>query len=332
MPDKLREQALHHGTDAIKRLCLQMRRMPELNKQAKVVDELLVNRLEELKSAATVVLEQLHEQKREILKQFDSWIMPIAKEILECFLQDAEQLKNRLDDKLNHVGETTSDEWRDQAKSWAQLYLKWHDRGNLIQKILEGVADYTKRLIDKDVRLIKDYQIQSLAHLRKQSQAFENVEKKLGHAIEEPLKELMILRDTPQEHGSLQQVSEWVKNLQATREGYFNVLLMKIDHVIKDVVHLEGREEEIDEGQFLETEGEMTFMEKELYHLNQDLAQIHLAPESDKQFILARIEALLEHVEQVSIASLPISFQKRKEALKAGILHALHYANSNISH
>ena len=116
------------------------------------------------------------------------------------------------------------------------VYTKWHHRPHLINKILEIVADRTRHLIDKDIQVIHDYQTQSFAQLAQESEAFKDVEKRLTQAIEEPLKQLITLRNKRWSIILLQQASEWVANLQSQSETYFDQLLMKIDHVMKDAV------------------------------------------------------------------------------------------------
>lgn len=308
--------SLKSSIEPIKHLYAQIKKMPELSDQAKIIDQVLLTRLQDLKLTASVIINQFNEQKKKILQRFDNWIMPIAQEVLDGLLQDAEQLKNKLDDKLNRLDQTTPDEWNEQAKRWTQLYSKWHDRNALIEKILEVVAARTRHLIDKDIQVIQDYQTQSLAHIPQESETFKNLEERLAHAIEDPLKQLMMLRNKPKEHESLQQASEWIAGLQERRESCFDQLLTKIDHVIKDVVHID---ETRDYTSFSEIEGEIIFMERELSHIEADLLHVDLEKEIDKQFILARLEGLLDHVEQLDEYSLPKELQQRIALLKDGI-------------
>jgi hypothetical protein len=311
------ENIISRSPDSIKHLYFQIRKMPELTEQARLIDQVLPSRLQEVKGTASAVINQFKAQKKVILQHFDHWIMPIAQEVLDGFLLDAQQLKRKLEDKLEHLDQTTSEEWEVQANQWAQLYSRWNDRKGLVNKILEVVIDRTKHLIDKDVQVIHDYQSQSLANLPEETETFKNVEERLTHATAEPLKQLMNLRNEVKENSSLQQASEWVAKLQERRESYFDQLLMKIDHVMKDVVNLE---ETKDWTAFVELEGEVLFMERELHHINSDLTHLHLVEESDKQFLLGRLEGLLDHVTDLDNPTLPSPLQIRMQALKAGIL------------
>ena len=91
----------------IKLLYNQIQKMPELTKQAQVIDQVLLKRLQDLKETASLVINQFHEQKKYILQRFDHWIMPIAQDVLDHLLQDVKHLKTKLHDKLEHLSETT---------------------------------------------------------------------------------------------------------------------------------------------------------------------------------------------------------------------------------
>lgn len=319
--EKSDENKMQESKDPIKHLYSQICKMPELSEQsrekARAVDQALTHHLRDLKGTASEIIDQFQEQKKSMLRRFDSWIMPIAQEVLDNLIRDANHLKHQLDDKISHFDEMTPEEWDAEAKHWAHLYSRWHDRPGLVDKILKVVADRTKQLIDRDIQVIKDYQKQSLAHISKETDAFKSVEERLSHAIEEPLNQLMGLCKQVQEHKSIQQASEWVAKLQEKRETYFDQLLMKIDHVMKDVVQLEETE---DWTAFVEVEGEILFMERELHHINSDLIHFHLIEEEDKQFLLARLEGLLDHVADLDKRYLPNPLQTRIQAVESGVL------------
>ncbi len=307
--------------ESIKRLYTQIRKMPELTEQARVIDQVLLNRLQDLKSTASTIIDQFNEQKKLILKHFDSWILPIAQDVLDGLISDAEHLKHKLDNKLENFDHTPLTEWDEEATHWVRLYHQLNDRKGLVNRILEIVADRTKYLIDKDIKVAQDYQTQSLSLVPPESEAFKNVEERLAHAIEEPLKQLMNLRNEAKEQISLKQASEWIANLQERREACFDQLLMKIDQVMKDVVNVDDTK---DWTAFVEMEGEIIFMERELHHIHSDLTHLHLVDETDKQFLLARLEGLLDHVEDLhQQTSLPCALKERIQLLKKGISLAM---------
>ena len=95
---------------------------------------------------------------------------------------------------------------------------------------------------------------------------------------------------------------------------------MKIDHVVKDVVNLDDTK---DWTAFVEVEGEIIFMERELHHINTDLTHLHLVDENDKPFILARLEGLFDHIQELEKHSLPYALQIRMQAIKSEISQAL---------
>jgi len=281
--EKPDEKIIPPSFDSSKRLDVQIRKMPELTNQARMIDQVLAHRLQEIRGTASAIIDHFNEQKKMILQRFDSWIMPIAQDVLDGLLRDAEHLKYKLEHKLEHPDQMTSSEWDKEAKDWALLYETWHDRKGLVNKILEVVADRTKHLIDKDIQVIHDYQNQSLAHLPPESEAFRNVEQRMSQAIEEPLKQLLSLRNEAKEQTSIQQASEWVAKLQERREGYFDQLLMKIDHVMKDVVNLDDVK---DMTAFIDIEGEILFMEHELHYIKTDLTIYISSKKATNNFLL----------------------------------------------
>lgn len=304
----------HQAADPIKRLYTQIQQMPELAGQARVVDQVLLNHFQDLKGHARAVIHQFNEQKSDILKRFDNWLVPIAKEVLDELLQDAEQLKRNLNQKLEHLPQIEEKDWLEHAKRWNHLYTKWHDRKALADKVLALVADRTKQLIDKDIQVIQDYQTQSLAQVPEKSEAFEDLKERLTQATENPLKQLVALRQQTPQPASLLQASEWVARLQAQRETYFDQLLMKIDHVVKETVQIE--EEEADFISFTEDEGEIVFMEREIHHIKSMVDNLKPNQASEMQFMLARLEELLDHIEQLETTSLPKTLQKRLSKIK----------------
>lgn len=319
--EKTAEEFFSPGpSESIYDLYTQICEFCELRKSATVVDGRLLNRLQVMKDTASLIIDQFQVQKEGILNRFDNWIYPIAQDVLDELLSDLQQLQIHLEHKINHLEKTTVEEWEMEAQSWAQFYANWNDRNALINKILEMVVDRTTNLINRDIKVVQDYQNQSLARLSQESDAFRNVEYRLSQAIEEPLKQLTELKAQAKEHISLQQASEWVASLQERRENYFDQLLMKIDHVMKDVIH---HEEAKEWSNFAELEGEIVFMERELRHIKEDMGDMDEIDESDLQFMLGRLEGLLEHVLELEKHRLPFDLQLRMNSLKAGISVAI---------
>ena len=81
--EKPDEKGIPGSGDSIKRLYVQIRKMPELTEQARVIDQVLLNRMKDLKSTASIIIDQFNEQKKLILQRFDNWILPIAQDVLD---------------------------------------------------------------------------------------------------------------------------------------------------------------------------------------------------------------------------------------------------------
>lgn len=313
--------------DSIRHLYSKINEMPEIMESADLVDHLLASKFNELITHSQAVIEEFQQQKSAILEQFDHRLVPVAREVLDSLLQDADQLASKLNRPPGeHRDQFPPLDWIDYAKRWTQLYAQWNDGKALAQKVLELVAARTEQLIDKDIQVIHDYQKQSLEHLSKGSETFKNLEKRLAKATDEPLKQLSALRNQHEQHMTLTQASEWISRLQEQRERYFDQLLMKIDHVVKEVVQMEDVEEEAEDfSVFSEDEGEIVFMEREIRHIQALLPNMQASEESDIIFMEARLEGLLDHAEQVNIVNLRYSLHKRLTALKNQFEEALTY-------
>ena len=69
------EKIVEFPTDPIKRLFVQIKKMPELTKQAKVVDRVHALRLQELKGTASTLIKHLAAQEKVILQKFQVVIL-----------------------------------------------------------------------------------------------------------------------------------------------------------------------------------------------------------------------------------------------------------------
>lgn len=303
--------------EPIKHLFKQIRKLTELHKQAKSVDNILMSHLENIKGTASEFIEQIGEEKKLLLKRFDKWIMPIAQEVLDELVDDASDLKTSLEKKLANLDPDNPIDWEEEAKRWIQLHSRLTDKSGIVKRILHVVSERTKQQIDKDIQVIKDYQTQSLANISQEGDENKNLEERLSHAIAEPLKQLKDLGKEAEAYNSIQQASSWVANLQEKRQSSFDDLLRIIDHVMKDVVH---KEETSDWFAFVETEGEIIFMERELHQINEDIAKLQRGDEAEVQMLCARLEGLLDHFEDLDQQEFPGPLQMKMDALKSGIM------------
>jgi hypothetical protein len=290
----------------------QMQSIPLLVQQAIVIDHVLANYFQDLAETAEKIIDHFNEERPKILVEFDSWLIPLANEVLENLLGDALALKKQLDETVKSLQKTAEMNWVQHSKCWEDLYEKWNDRKELNQKILTLLSEKTTLLIEKDIRVIKDYQIQTLSRVAEEGEEFRNLERRLIKATAEPLKHLLEIKAVISQNTSLKQASEWVAELQTERESCFDQVLMKIDAIVRDVVL---SEEEIEGDDLKEFESEMHFVEVELKHIHDLIPKIHLKDEKEFYFTEARLEGLKDHLEQFSTKTLPRSLKARLEKL-----------------
>jgi len=302
--------------EPIRHLYNKIRKIPKRNLQTEAIEKVLTNHLQDIQSTTSEILLQMDKKKEDFLKRFDKHLMPAASEVLDEMLLEAKEKKDQLEDKLIKQDPANPTDWDEEAESWLELHSKWTDRKALIDRVLKVVANKTKHLINKDIQVIQDYQTQSLAAVSKEDDDFNMLEERLSHVIAEPLKELKNLGSQVEENITIQEASEWIARLHEKRQNYFNDLLMKIDFVMKDAVHLDNT---WDLSDFTEIEGEILFMEREFHNISQDFAKLQNEDEAEKQMSLARLEGLLNHMEDIDTSLLPAPLQSRIQTLKSKI-------------
>ncbi len=287
-------------------------RMPALTKQAKMVDQVLLERIEGLREGALTLIDHFKKLRPVLLSRFDPHLLPLVQKVMDELLGDAEELKQILEQDITHLSDT-SNHWENYAKSWGRWYRKWMDHNALKKKVLEKLFHHVTHLINKDIQLIQDYQAQALIHLDRESKEFKDVNRRLWEAMEEPLQELMALREVPGQSVSLEEASLWIATLSKKRELYVDCLLMKIDEVIEEEFSLEVLQSEF---AVSEIDEEVDFMKRELYDIQADFARLNFDQGEEREFIKRRLEGLLDHIEQLQEKSLSKSLSKQAMTIK----------------
>jgi hypothetical protein len=296
----------------IEQLTRLIQSIPFLIKQAAENPRIILDHFQDLTECIVAYLQHFKNDKQRILARFDNLLQPLATEILDEMIKEADQLKTELEISLSSLDHTQTIDWNNQANACVRLFYRWNDPKELNKRILKLVSDKTEQLIDKDLKLIHEYQIQYLSKVDGQSSNLKNLESRLAKAIEEPLKNLVQLKTNVKQTESLQQASEWISKLDSEREGWFDQLLMKIDSSVKDLVL---PDEEISSETLRELENEMHFVEHELAHIHQLLPKLDKNDEKEFYFTEVRLEGLKEHLEQFDSLTLPPLTRNRLEKL-----------------
>lgn len=320
MEDELKaseqEQTLNLSSSSpIEHFFRQMTSASHLVQRARAINQQLDNQSHSIQVQASSMMQYFDNQKEEILKKFDSWLLPVAQEVLDELSCHTERLKLDLDQKLESFHQVHDHEWVEHAKSWVHLYAKWHDRKALIQQVLHLAAERANHLIDKDVQMIEDYQKQSLAQWTEETEEFHSLESRLTTAIENPLKSLLALKVHP-DNLSAMQASEWAAHVHQERQTYFNQLLSKIDNVVRESGQFEETPPSLD---FSEQESDLVFMETELRHLNNVIRYIDRRDSKGIQFIWDHLKHLEDHLKELNALNLPDTLRRQSQGLFEGI-------------
>jgi hypothetical protein len=299
---------LPHLPSSIKQFFFQLRLIAEKKSTPQFLDQVVIIR----KKAEEVMLD-LEKEKDQILGQFDRWLISTAKEVIEKIYNEAKRLKEVLNQSDRQIEEL---DWQNYTKEWAFVISKWVDRKKLVDNVLNLLSERSSQLIDKDIRLIQDYQNQSIAHLPEGSEDLANMQERLIHVIEEPMKQLFALKNQCLQHSSLRQASEWIIKFHQQRENYFDQLLMKIDTAVKEIVQIDDQLEEKYPAFFSEDEGEVAFMENEVDNLKPLIEELESHQKNEVTFIKTRLNEILEHANQLKIQRMPKNLKERIEELK----------------
>ena len=296
----------------IEKFSHQIQSVPKIISKAHAVDQVLLHYFHEIQQSANEVVDHLHEERKSILKKFDSYLLPIAKEVLDELIHHADELRQDLDHSLEEPTSTLKKDWISYAKKWVQLYAKWHDKKAITNKVLKLASERTSVLIEKDIKVIQDYQDQTLAGMSKESEEFIDLELRLNKATAEPLRNLVILKNQPHEQLTIKQASEWIENVHKMRTDYFEQVLHKIDSAVKEIV---VREINSDHELVREVEDELSFIEQEMKHIDDLLTRIHRMDKEEIHYQKERIDSLLEHLQQYDFSHLPRDLTLRHEKI-----------------
>lgn len=303
---------IHKNNDRYYSLFKQIQSVPILLTKAKRVDQTLNQHFIEMQAEARNLVHELGEQKEQLLKKFNGLLLPAAKEVLSELMDEAENLQFNLDETIQKVGgeQTSEMDWVELAKGWVQIYSKWQDHKGLVEKVLQVAVDHTKKLIDRDIKVVHEYHEHSKA--RVSDGHTETFDERLHQTIEEALTELNELKKTPKAVDL-----EWLSGIHVKRANVVDDILMRIDSAVKE---REVFEEAHDPVHFLELEAEISFMEQEMVHLKKQLAN----PKSlDVALLQEVLEGMQNHIKPFIASEMPRPLRNKFDLISKEISEAL---------
>ncbi|MBA3722143.1 MAG: hypothetical protein H0W88_07070 [Parachlamydiaceae bacterium] len=298
--------------------------MPKLIEKAIVVDKTLSVYFADLQKDVAIVLEELNVEKEKLLKEFDGYLLPAAQEVIDELADDANKLKNTLENSLDNIESISKQDWKEHAKNWAQLYSRLQDHKGLVEKIIIVASHRIRASIHEDIRVINLYQNQSVARMTEEGGESSDIEQRLESAIQEPLKELerelSELKDDQIKKTSIKQTSEWIANLQQKRKEYSDQIFMRIDSIAKeeleDVHYYAGSHTELEE--------EIRFMEMhELKPLIEQVDNLNWNNEQAVQSVKSHLNELKDHLDQLNIDRLPKVLKSKLNMLDQKIINLI---------
>lgn len=304
---------------AIDHFYSQIRQIPSLDSEELHCTQLFIRQLESIQQSALDVIKTFEEQKTTIIRHYDFWLQPIAKEALEELVLRAEELNRQLSSTLE--SKTKDIDWNKYLESWLEICEQWQSRKALSDRILALVSDRIAHSIDNDIKVLVDYQNHQIAGIDAEEEKRESLKNRLDQVTDEPLKQLRALRHQTHNHDSLLQAAQWMAAFQEKRESCFDQLLVKIDTAVKEIVDLTEKEDVVSYSS--EDEGEIVFMEREFESILVAIDSLSGKCETDFLFTESRLESLLDHLDEINLTVIPHSLQRRVLHLKNEICFAL---------
>lgn len=158
--------------------------------QQKNIKEVFVNRLQEIKNTAPVILDQFYAQKKRILRKANGWMGVLVEAIFSRLFKDMEFLKNRIQES-----QSSSQILGEDMIQWKVLCKKTQNHDELLNHVLSQLAQSTKTLIDRDIQVINEYKQHSLNAIHFDEKTMHHIENELEKAMDAPMRKLRHLRD-----------------------------------------------------------------------------------------------------------------------------------------
>jgi len=298
----------------ISHLCLEIQTIPHLVDQGIHHSDAMA-KIRSIESTAVEIIKQFGQEEVEILANFEPWLIPFAKEVLDQFYGEANALNRDLVDRLRHPHQSTPETWIEHASQWEQLYSRWQNRRKLMEDVLDMISVRERGLIDHDIHIIEEYQNHGIADCV--SEELPEIKERIRKAIENPLNDLLKLKKTSNGPSSLLEAGNWLANFRSLREDYFNESLSCIDRVIKENL-MTGHE--IKSAEFInDFEGELTFIEHEFKHLINIIKDKESLDHESQALVVDQINSLVEIIETHEKESLPENLKKRLIKLQESV-------------
>jgi hypothetical protein len=250
------------------------------------------------------LLSELANRGDQICDELSDDIRPKARELFKELNNQALHLKSELVKAFQEAPVNGKVNWSEIAKAWMRFAFKWVDSEKLKERIIGLAIDQTKYLIDRDLKVINDYQQQSIMPLLDDPSIALNIEKRLKTATQEALQQFTDLKNQPSNLNP-DAASKWIKSIQIKRQLYFDKILLKIDSVLKEVTADYIHEDPVS---IFEMNSELTFMEQELKYFARESIKIGSIPSG--------LRDLKEDLNNLKLRGIPSESLSRFNSLK----------------
>lgn len=284
--------------------------------QPKHEESRLIGRIHELNKNSNEVLKILNDVREDLKKEVDEDLYSFVEAVMNPMIRDIARVQKIV--KKEGAIHTQIEafhkyhEWIDKAKLWVQVCSSAKNKQAISQAVIQHTLSDFVNLVDKDLKLIEDYQEHLLDDLTLSSVEKKQLKETIQKAIKFHLQSLLKLKLEP-EHVNLDNLGSWKEEVDKQRNHHFDTILQIIDTKVSLLNPLKTPKEEHDAlvGIF----EQVSYLEMEIPMLVEKLKDISIDP-FDSQITLQQLISLEQEVQDLyHNITIPTSLIERLQLL-----------------
>lgn len=261
----------------------------------------LQGRIHALKSDTESFCHQLESIKAQLHRDEDPEVYTFIEAIIDPLLKEIIMIQSALQSG-NAAQQAKAfkkhGEWIERAKVWIQFHSRMHDRQQIIDAVVSHLIGAALTCIDRDVQVIKEYQMHQLGELTISAELYYILEAEMKRGIDPYLIQLKRLKQRPLVI-SLEGLGLWKNQIDESRQFCFEKALQYIDALIERETpsryNIEANE------RLFEVINEITYLEREIRELLEEVEDGDLSDDAQRKMLSDHLRALAEEVRSLGL-------------------------------
>lgn len=256
----------------------------------------LTGRINELNRNATDVLDYLVKVKQLLKSEVEAELVNYVDAVMDPMIREIERIRSMLrQDRsvMTHPEDSLKKytDWISRAKLWVEICSAKKDKETITKAILEyTVADFAAS-IERDLKLICDYQEHVLANFDLAQR--EETKETISPRIAPYMNSLIGLVEKP-DNLNLENFQEWRSVAEKKRDHFFNVILQIIDNIADEIsatsTSVESQED------IIHILKKMAYLESEIPVFCYGVLNNEIVDEEEREMQLPQLEAFIDQV------------------------------------